>query len=70
MPAVDVERFEAVSGDLLSELAYERATDEVSAENKQYAFRLRELFEERPRPERWKAELGEELDVEAGVAAR
>lgn len=70
MPAADVERFEAVAGDLLSELGYERATDEISAESKQYASRLRELFEERPKPERWKAELGEEADATAGIAVR
>jgi Sulfotransferase family len=57
MPAEDIERFEAVAGDLLSELGYDRGTDVTSNESLQYAARLRELFEERPRPQRWNLDL-------------
>jgi hypothetical protein len=57
MRAEDIERFEAVAGDLLSELGYDRGTDVTSNESLRYAARLRELFEERPRPQRWNLDL-------------
>lgn len=53
MPQQDVERFEAVAGDLLTELGYGRGTDRVSTESSEYAARLRSLFEGHPRPQSW-----------------
>jgi hypothetical protein len=60
MAPEDVERFEAVAGDLLDELGYERATPEPSAEANERAARVRQSFsrevERRPHrrlPRRW-----------------
>lgn len=69
MPPEDIERFEAVAGDLLSELGYERRTDGISTASRQYVARLRELFEECPRPEHWNLALSENPQRAAGVAA-
>ena len=69
MSPADVERFEAVAGDLLSELGYDRGTDGISTESLQYVARLRGLFEERPRPQRWNLALAENPTRAAGVAA-
>jgi hypothetical protein len=44
MDPEDVERFEAVAGDLLDELGYERATPEPSAEASERAARVRQSF--------------------------
>jgi hypothetical protein len=60
MPTEDVDRFEAVAGDLLEELGYERAFERPSAEKVEYASRIRDSFvrnvQERGQrlPERWR----------------
>lgn len=59
MPAEDVKRFEAVAGDLLDELGYERAVESPSAEKLEHAVKIREAFGREVRgrgerlPERW-----------------
>jgi len=53
MPLEDVERFEAVAGDLLDELGYPRGADHLRAESLEQAATIRRLFEGRPLPERW-----------------
>jgi hypothetical protein len=53
MPRADIERFESVASDLLTELGYDRGTDGISSDGLRYAAGLRDLFEERPRPQRW-----------------
>jgi hypothetical protein len=44
MPARDVERFEAVAGDLLEELGYERTVPNPPSEALEHALRIREVF--------------------------
>lgn len=44
MPQKDVERFEAVAGDLLDELGYPRGTQDLSSEAMKHAARFRDLF--------------------------
>jgi hypothetical protein len=44
MPAEDVERFEAVAGDLLDELGYPRAFPRPSPHIMKRASRIRDLF--------------------------
>jgi Sulfotransferase family len=44
MPPEEVERFEAVAGDLLDELGYPRAFSEIGAKARHHAARMRELF--------------------------
>jgi hypothetical protein len=46
--AGDVERFEAVAGDLLEELGYERAVPNPSSEAQEQAARIREAFTREP----------------------
>ena len=59
MATEDVDRFEAISGDLLEELGYPRATSSQAPERLSHAARMRELFAGDPRlqkrslPERW-----------------
>jgi hypothetical protein len=53
MSSEDVEKFEAVAGELLEELGYPRGTDGVSEERLAHADRVRERFEGRPLPRRW-----------------
>jgi hypothetical protein len=59
MPPEEVERFEAAAGDLLDELAYDRAFPEPRADACRHAARMRELFSEAMReqearlPRRW-----------------
>ena len=53
MSAGEVERVEAVAGDLLEELGYERGTDGASNAAAEHARDLRERFEGRPLPARW-----------------
>jgi hypothetical protein len=61
MPADDVERFEAMSGDLLAELGYSRARPRLPAAASEHAARIRSAFTEDARargrvlPERWRA---------------
>ena len=45
MPREDVERFEAVAGDLLDELAYPRGAGHLTEERLEYASRIRRSFE-------------------------
>jgi len=44
MPEADIERFEAVAGDLLEELGYERAFPSPSAETLEHVSNIRETF--------------------------
>ncbi len=59
LPAADQERFEAVVGDLLDELGYERAFPRPTAAAVQHAARIREVFteelhtQEEAVPENW-----------------
>jgi hypothetical protein len=59
LPATDVERFEAVAGDLLSELGYPRSFARPSPDALSQAAKVRDLFTEELRsqeeaiPERW-----------------
>jgi hypothetical protein len=59
MSAEEVERFEAVAGELLDELGYPRAVPEPSAESREFAAGLRDAFTDdlrslgRRLPERW-----------------
>lgn len=59
MPREEVERFEAVAGDLLDELGYARAFPEVGAQARRHAARMRERFSDATRehdarlPRRW-----------------
>jgi hypothetical protein len=59
MPPEEVERFEAVAGDLLDELGYPRAYPEIGAKARRHAARMRELFSDDARmsdgrlPRRW-----------------
>ncbi len=59
MPPADVERFEAVCGDLLDELGYEQTVPRPSARMLEEASRIREAFTRDLRkrgdrlPERW-----------------
>lgn len=61
MPRSEIERFEAVAGDLLDELGYERAALNPGGERQSHAERIRELFTEDTRarggslPTRWAA---------------
>jgi Sulfotransferase family len=52
MPAEDVERFEAVAGDLLDELGYARGAVSVSDEKRALAERLRRVFADDARSRR------------------
>ncbi len=54
MSPEDVQRFEAVAGDLLDELGYPRGADQLRAESLEHAATIRRLFEGRPLPERWR----------------
>jgi sulfotransferase family protein len=59
MPAQEVERFEAVAGDLLDELGYDRAFPHIGEEARRQAARMREVFSHAMReqdarlPRRW-----------------
>jgi Sulfotransferase family len=53
MLSEDVERFEAVAGDLLDELAYSRGINHPCPELLENAVRMRAVFEGRPLPQRW-----------------
>ena len=59
MPAQDVERFEAATGDLLDELGYSRAVPRPRPETLEHASRMRALLTQnvhgrrRILPERW-----------------
>ncbi len=53
MNAEDLERFEAASGELLSELGYSRSIASPSADAAAHADRVRSGFDQRPLPERW-----------------
>ena len=51
MPADDVERFEAVAGDLLEELGYPLGAQSLSSEALEHAARMRSLFDWHPVPQ-------------------
>jgi len=53
MPGEEVERFEAVAGDLLDALGYMRSFRELSPPMKAYGDRMRRRFEARPLPSNW-----------------
>ncbi|HEX2710888.1 MAG TPA: sulfotransferase [Candidatus Acidoferrales bacterium] len=53
MRSEDVERFEAVAGDLLNELDYPRGTNHPGPELLENAVRMRAVFEGRPLPQHW-----------------
>jgi hypothetical protein len=54
MPPEDVLRFEAVAGELLAELGYERSFAGIPADALDQAARLRSEFDRRPRPAAWR----------------
>ena len=53
MTPEDVEKFEAVAGDLLEALGYPRGAKYLSRERLESAAKLRSVFEGRPLPQRW-----------------
>ncbi len=53
MSSQDVERFEAVAGDLLEELGYTLKVERIPDERLKYAVQIRSLFEGSPLPHHW-----------------
>jgi hypothetical protein len=58
MRSEDVERFEAVAGDLLDELDYPRGTNHPCPELLENAVTMRAVFEGRPLPQHWQVAPG------------
>ncbi len=54
MPPVDLLRFEAVAGELIAELGYERSFEHIPAHEQNRAARLRDAFDRKPRPAAWR----------------